>query len=129
MSTDSPKRKITLSGLKKLFELYSFMRPYRVQYMVGMVFLLFSSGASLVFPKLLGDLVNVGSSGLMAEEINRVILIILAVLAVQAITSYFRIVTFVNVTEKNTGRFTQVRIQSLGKAAHEILSVTQGGRA
>lgn len=100
MSNETPKRKITLSGLKKLFELYSFMRPYRVQYMVGMVFLLFSSGASLVFPKLLGDLVNVGSSGLMAEEINRVILIILAVLAVQAITSYFRIVTFVNVTEK-----------------------------
>jgi ABC-type multidrug transport system fused ATPase/permease subunit len=68
--------------------------------MVGMLFLLGSSAASLVFPKLVGDLVDVSGEALLVQETNRVVLFLLVILVVQSFTSYFRIVLFVNVTEK-----------------------------
>ena len=100
MAKEEPKKKLTLSGLRNMLKLVKYMRPYRFQYYVGMFFLLGSTAASLAFPKLLGDLVKVGSEGFSQEKVNQVILILLGVLVIQAISSYFRIITFVNVTEK-----------------------------
>jgi ABC-type multidrug transport system fused ATPase/permease subunit len=61
-----PKKKITLEGLKNAFRLYSYIRPYRIEYAWGIFFLLGSSLASLVFPKLLGELVDSGNKGHLA---------------------------------------------------------------
>jgi ABC-type multidrug transport system fused ATPase/permease subunit len=98
--SDIPKKKITLSGLRNAMKLYSFLRPYRITYFLGLFFLLGSSLANLAFPKLLGDLVSAGDVGELADKINRIALIILAVLIVQSVFSYFRVVLFVRVTEK-----------------------------
>ncbi|GAB1405350.1 ABC transporter transmembrane domain-containing protein [Lentimicrobium sp.] len=100
MTDEALKRKITLPGLKKLFKLYHYIRPYRWTYALGLLFLLGSSAASLVFPKLLGELVDYGNKGQLAQEINRIALILIAVLIAQSVFSYFRIVLFVNVAEK-----------------------------
>ena len=97
---DEPKRKISFEGLKKLFQLYRYLKPYKYEYSVGMLFLLGSSGASLAFPKLLGKLVDLGNQGKLATEINHIALILLVVLIAQSVFSYFRIVLFVNVAEK-----------------------------
>lgn len=100
MAKEEQKRKLTLTGLKNLLKLYKYIRPYGVQYGIGMFFLLGSTGASLVFPKLVGDLVDVSANGSFLDEINRVAILLLIILVVQSVTSYFRIVLFVNVTEK-----------------------------
>jgi ABC transporter fused permease/ATP-binding protein len=97
---EAPKKKITLSGLNKLFTLYRYIKPYKYTYALGMLFLLGSSSASLVFPKLLGNLVDLGNQGKLAREIDRIALILLAVLIAQSVFSYFRIYLFVNVAEK-----------------------------
>jgi ABC-type multidrug transport system fused ATPase/permease subunit len=68
-------------------------------YLLGLLFLFGSSAASLAFPKLLGDLVNAGSIGNIAGEINRVALILAGVLLLQATFSYFRVLIFVKVSE------------------------------
>jgi ABC-type multidrug transport system fused ATPase/permease subunit len=96
-----PKKKITVEGLKKAFRLYRYIKPYSGEYALGMFFLLGSSIASLAFPKLLGDLVGSGNKGNLPVDINRIALLLLAVLTVQAIFSYFRVILFVNVTEKS----------------------------
>jgi len=96
---DSVKKKITFSGLKKAFKLYRFIKPFQKEYALGMFFLLGTSMASLAFPKLLGELVNSGSG--MGEHINRIGLMLAVLLIVQAVFSYFRVVFFVNVTEKS----------------------------
>ena len=62
-----PKKKITLKGLKNSFRLYSYIKPFRVEYAWGMFFLMGSSLASLAFPKLLGELVNSGNKGNLAS--------------------------------------------------------------
>ncbi|MEI6899632.1 MAG: ABC transporter transmembrane domain-containing protein, partial [Bacteroidota bacterium] len=97
---EPPKQKITISGLRKLFRLYNYIRPYKYEYGLGMLFLLGSSGASLAFPKLLGELVDLGNHGKLSSEINHIALILLVVLVVQAFCSYFRIYLFVHVAEK-----------------------------
>jgi len=94
------KKKITLSGLRELFKLYSFIKPYKYEYALGLLFLLGSSSASLAFPKLLGQLVDLGNQGKLAQEINRIALILVAVLVAQSVFSYFRIYLFVHVAEK-----------------------------
>lgn len=101
MTTDETlKRKITLPGLRRLFKLYHYIKPYRWEYGLGLLFLLGSSGASLVFPKLLGELVDYGNQGKLGQEINRIVFILIAVLIAQSTFSYFRIFLFVRVAEK-----------------------------
>ena len=66
----------------------------------GMFFLMGSSIASLAFPKLLGELVNSGNNGNLAHDLNRIGFLLILTLLVQSVFSYFRVVLFVNVTEK-----------------------------
>jgi ABC-type multidrug transport system fused ATPase/permease subunit len=95
-----PKKKITVEGLKNAFKLYSYVKPFRIEYAWGMFFLLGSSLASLAFPKLLGELVDSGNKGNLATDLNHIAVLLIATLLVQSIFSYFRVVLFVNVTEK-----------------------------
>ena len=94
------KKKITRDGLRNAFKLYKYLKPFRREYGIGMFFLLGSSLASLAFPKLLGELVNSGNKVATAYTVNEIALLLLVVLLLQSTFSYFRIVLFVNVTEK-----------------------------
>ena len=94
------KQKISLTGLRKLFQLYSYIKPYKYEYALGLFFLLGSTLASLTFPKLLGELVDLGNQGKLAQEIDRIALILVIVLVAQSVFSYFRIYLFVHVAEK-----------------------------
>ena len=104
---DVPKRKITLEGLRNAFRLYKYIKPFRVEYSIGILFLIGSSLASLAFPKLLGELVSAGSEGKLAENLNLIALLIVLTLLIQSIFSYFRVVLFVNVTEKTLASLRQ----------------------
>lgn len=101
------KKKITLGGLKNAFKLYSYIKPFRIEYAWGMFFLLGSSISSLAFPKLLGELVNSGNAGNLSDDLNRIGLLLVATLLIQSVFSYFRVVLFVNVTEKSLASLRQ----------------------
>ncbi len=102
-----PKKKITFAGLKNALQLYSYIKPYRLEYAWGLFFLMGSSIASLAFPKLLGDLVNSGNNGNLSDDLNRIGFLLIATLLVQSVFSYFRVVLFVNVTEKTLASLRQ----------------------
>lgn len=93
-------KKITGKGLKNVFRLFGYIKPYRLEYALGMFFLLVSSLANLAFPKLLGDLVDAGTNGSISENLTRIVSLLVAILVVQAVFSWFRVVIFTNVTEK-----------------------------
>ena len=101
MKAQIPKKKFTKSSFRQAFRLFAYLKPYRWEYILGMFFLFGSSLANLAFPKLLGDLVNSGNAGRLGEDLNRIALILGALLLVQSLFSYFRTVLFVNVTEKS----------------------------
>lgn len=94
------KKKITRKGLRNAFKLFKYIKPFQGQYYIGMFFLLGSTLTSLIFPKLLGDLVNAANKEAVSRSLNEVAILLGIVLLAQAIFSYFRIVLFVNVTEK-----------------------------
>jgi ABC-type multidrug transport system fused ATPase/permease subunit len=85
---------------KEVLKLYAYIRPYQGRFAFGMLFLLLSSAANLVFPKLLGDLVDAVNDENYKSAIAEVGRLLLIVLGAQAIFSFFRIILFVQVTEK-----------------------------
>ena len=103
---DEEKKK-AVSGFKELLKLYRFLKPYRWIFALGMSFLLISSGASLLFPKYLGNMVDIANKGRMISEISRTGLILLAIVVVQAVFSYLRTRIFVFVTEKTLASIRQ----------------------
>ena len=86
-------------SLKRASRLFQYIKPYRVEFSFGLFFLLLSTAASLIFPALMGQLVDSASDKLISN-INEIAIALLVLFALQAIFSYFRIVLFVNVTEK-----------------------------
>lgn len=87
------------TSLKRASRLFKYIKPYRLEFSFGLFFLLLSTAASLIFPALMGNLVDSASDKLV-NNINHVAIALLVLFALQAIFSYFRIVLFVNVTEK-----------------------------
>ncbi|MEM6261252.1 MAG: ABC transporter transmembrane domain-containing protein [Bacteroidota bacterium] len=52
------KSKVTRGGLQKLAGIFRFVTPYRGYFVLGMAFLVLSTGTTLLFPSLLGELVG-----------------------------------------------------------------------
>lgn len=112
---DIKKGKLNKSGLNQALKLYKYLRPYRGEYFIGMFFLLGSTLTSLAFPKLLGDLVSTANKESIALSINQISLILVAVLIIQAVCSFFRVKLFVNVTEKTLARLREATYNHLIK--------------
>lgn len=110
---EDKKSRITLTGLQNMFRLYRYIKPYKYEYALGLLFLFGSSAASLAFPKLLGQLVDVGNQGKLAEEIDHIALILVIVLIVQSVCSYFRIYLFVHVAEKTLADLRQAAFNQM----------------
>lgn len=105
MKGERPK-KIKKKSLKKAIKLFRYLRPYRVKFGVGIIFLILSSLTGLIFPMLTGKLIDASSVTSEAGEglfdtnsINSVALLLLLVFAAQSIFSFFRIYIFADVTE------------------------------
>ncbi len=95
------KIKLTKEGVRKAMRIFQFLLPHKWTFLVGLVFLLLSSSVSLIFPKLMGNLIQEATSGVGAfENINSIALGLLLLFAFQSVFSYFRVVLFVNVTQK-----------------------------
>lgn len=95
------------SGLKEMLKLYRFLKPYRWLFALGLLFLLLSTSASLMFPKLLGDMVDLANTGKLSAEITRKGLFLLVILVAQALFAYSRTRLFVVVTERTLASIRQ----------------------
>ncbi|MGD0341098.1 MAG: ABC transporter transmembrane domain-containing protein [Bacteroidales bacterium] len=104
--SDKPKSR-SITGFREMFKLYRFLKPYRWIFALGLLFLLISTGASLMFPKLLGNMVDMGNKGKTLQEISRTGLMLLIILTIQALFSYMRTRLFVQVTEKSLASIRQ----------------------
>lgn len=92
-------KKINKSSLKKAFRIFSFMRPYRLVFSIGLIFLFLSSITTMAFPMLMGQLVDAAKEEFTGNA-DRIALILLGIFLANAIFSYFRIYTFSYVTQK-----------------------------
>lgn len=94
---DLPKIKITKDSLKKAARIFQFIGPHKWKFLLGLLFLAGTGATALLFPKLMGSLIN--SASMNTEAINDMGLKLFILFSFQAVFSYFRVVLFVNVTE------------------------------
>jgi ATP-binding cassette subfamily B protein len=101
---DLPKAKLTRESLREAAVVFSYLRPYRGWLLAACFALVSSSLLSLCFPFLAGSLMDAAIPGSTAHgvswlphSINSVALLMLAVLAVQAGSSYFHSTTMTRV--------------------------------
>lgn len=100
-----PKQKISKSSLKQAKRLISYLRPYRMKFIIGMVFLFLSSLISLAFPALLGAMIDSAQGrqtySWLDPSLRTIGLISFSLLFILSIVSFFRIRLFVEVAEKS----------------------------
>jgi ABC-type multidrug transport system fused ATPase/permease subunit len=122
---DLPKAKINKANLKKTLRLFKYIGKHKWKFMLGMFFLAGTAATALIFPRLMGNLMGViggnnnGSAPVpidtnqLLEFANSTGLKLLLLFALQAIFSFFRVVTFTSVTEN--------MLASLRQAAYDKL--------
>jgi len=99
---DLPKAKLTKESLREGLKIFRYIRPYRKQFITGMIFIALSSATMMAVPYLLKTLVD-SANGLGKGKFNyppgTIALIMISVLAVQMIFSFMRIYLFTSVGE------------------------------
>jgi ABC-type multidrug transport system fused ATPase/permease subunit len=102
------KVKLTKASYQKAKRLFGYLKPYRVKFSVGMLFLLLSSVAGLVFPMLLGSLFGGGPEAGDSTDVinlnqfsnNDIAMMLFVLLAANALFSFFRIYVVSDVVER-----------------------------
>ncbi|HMR19960.1 MAG TPA: ABC transporter transmembrane domain-containing protein, partial [Sphingobacterium sp.] len=99
-----PKPKISKALLRKAAQLFSYLRPYRLKFGIGLAFLILSSLTVLTLPALLGAMIDAAQGRQTYLWLTNSVFVIgvlaLGILFVQSIFSFFRIRLFVEITEK-----------------------------
>lgn len=96
------KRKLNKQNLGKLKGIFRFVWPYRTNFFWGMLFLLMSSLTLLTFPFVAGKLIDTASGkGWLLNDINSIALVLLGILLVQSVFSFFRVWLFAKVSESS----------------------------
>lgn len=100
------KSSIRKDTLRKASFLLNFLKPYRAKFILALILLGAGSGVSLLFPWLLGAMVDLvsgtkSSKSLFFKDLNTLIFFIGTLLALSALMSFFRIMWFAQVGEKS----------------------------
>lgn len=96
------KRKLNKQSLGKLKGIFRFVWPYRANFFWGMLFLLFSSLTLLTFPFVAGKLIDTASGKeWLLNDINSIALVLLGILLIQSVFSFFRVWLFAKVSESS----------------------------
>lgn len=96
------KRKLNKQNLNKLGGIFRFLMPYKWAFFSGLLFLLFSSLTLLTFPFVAGKLIDTAQgSEWIVNDVNSIALILIGILAVQSVFSFFRVWLFALVSERS----------------------------
>lgn len=95
---DLPKSKITSSSLNKAILIFKFSGNHRWKFYIGLIFLLLTGATALAFPKLMGMLIDSVKTK-SYDQANNIALMLIVILFLQSICSFFRLSLFVNFTE------------------------------
>jgi ABC-type multidrug transport system fused ATPase/permease subunit len=97
------KTKINRRNLKKLYAVFGFIQPYLRYLIPGILFLMLSSLTLLAFPFLVGKLIDVatGNRDWILNSLESIALVLMGILLIQGIFSFFRVYLFALTSEKS----------------------------
>jgi ABC-type multidrug transport system fused ATPase/permease subunit len=105
MENDNGSRqRVSQERLREALQIFAFVRPYRTQFVVGMILLFLSSTVFMVFPFLIGVMMDVaqGLAPLPNLDLPKIAIALIGVLGLQGLVSYFRVMMFARVSENTT---------------------------
>jgi ABC-type multidrug transport system fused ATPase/permease subunit len=98
--------KLNKGAWKKAMRIFKYFKPYKLKFSIGMVILIVASSMSMLFPALVGKLIDavngndVDFLGYTFTGINPIAAALFLLFTVQAVLAFFRIYLFNDVTEK-----------------------------
>jgi ATP-binding cassette, subfamily B, bacterial len=100
---EAPKQKLSWSKVQEAIKLFSYIRPYRMYFFVGIILLAMSSLVFLVFPKAIGLSMDIAEGkSQYSFTLTQLGFALLGVLLMQSVISYFRVMSFAVVSERGT---------------------------
>jgi ATP-binding cassette, subfamily B, bacterial len=100
-SDEKPPR-FSKVALRKGIRLFRFIRPYRWSFIGGMLLLAISSLVFMVFPIASGEIINIATGkGEYGLSLNDIGLGLLAILGVQSVVSFSRVLLFTHLSERS----------------------------
>ena len=118
-----PRAKLNRESLRQALELFRYLYPYRVRFLLALAALFIGSLLSLSFPYLAGSIVDAAvhrtQEGRMMAGVDRTALLLVGILALQAAFSYFHFLSFATVGQRSLvdlRRDTYARLISLPMA-------------
>lgn len=99
---ESPKVKLSKENFKEALVIFRYLKPYKWQFIAGLLFIALSSGTTMTFPYLLKRLIDSAHGdvkGTLALTPGNIAITMIAVLALQMFVSFMRIYLFTMVGE------------------------------
>jgi ABC transporter fused permease/ATP-binding protein len=103
MKADMPKAKLSADNIRQSLFIFRYIKPYRIKFIAALLFLSLGSAMSLAYPYLFGQLMDIAAGNetkYFGQDISKVFLVIVALLGIGTVLSYFRITWFAMVGEK-----------------------------
>ncbi|MBK6931228.1 MAG: ATP-binding cassette domain-containing protein [Saprospirales bacterium] len=113
MEKDNTKPKLSRESLREALKILEFVRPYRWQFVFGLLLLFLSSGIFMVFPYIIGKMLDVAQGVAVSFDLGSMGLWLIGILIVQGIFSYLRVMMFAIVSEKGTADVRKALYQRL----------------
>ncbi|MBX2892538.1 MAG: ATP-binding cassette domain-containing protein [Saprospiraceae bacterium] len=104
MENNEPTRpKLTRESLREALKIFEYIRPYKWQFVFGLFLLFLGSSVFLVFPKVIGQMLDVAQGKVTTDlDLPTIGLWLIGILVFQGIVSYLRVMMFAQVSEKGT---------------------------
>lgn len=97
---EAQRKKISWDSLTRSYRIYRFIKPYRIYFLIGMLFLVLGSGLFMLFPAAAGEMANTAiGKGKWNINLTQFGWIFLIILIAQGILSYYRTTFFARVSE------------------------------
>lgn len=99
---EPPKVKISKESVKEALVIFRYVRPYRGHFIAGLLFIALSAGTTMSFPYMLQKLIDSSDGkvkGFFAYATGTIALMMIGLLTVQMIISFFRVYLFTYVGE------------------------------
>lgn len=99
---EPPKVKISKESVKEALVIFRYVRPYRGHFIAGLLFIALSAGTTMSFPYMLQKLIDSSDGkvkGVFAYATGTIALMMIGLLTVQMIISFFRVYLFTYVGE------------------------------
>ena len=97
---EEQKKRPSREQFREAIKIFKFVKPYRAQFIIGMILLFFGSLIFMVFPQLFRDMVDTandqGQFGLSLGELGALLLVMILL---QGLASFARVMLFAKVSE------------------------------